>query len=401
MVFAEEDWYELQQFMVEKRRDLHRYPEISTQESRTSQVVAEYLRGLGVEVQTFNGHHGVVGIIRGAAPGPVIALRADMDALPVIEENDVPYKSAVPGVMHACGHDAHTAILMGVAKMLAASREELAGAIKLLFQPAEEAAPVGGAQLLIDDGVLESPKVDAIFGLHVWPDVPLGQIALRTGPMMAASDRFTIKVLGRGAHAAEPHKGVDAIAVAVEVYQGLSKIMHRFISPRETATISVGAIRGGERYNVIPREVVMEGTVRTLSENVRQAIPKLVERMVQGVTAAYGAGYELDYQFGYPVLVNDAKAAGIVAEAAAEVIGCAALQPVEPILGAEDFARYLAKVPGAFFLLGCQQPGNAYPLHSSRFDVDERALLLGARVMYSVVRKALAAYAPDAALRAS
>jgi len=382
---------DLAAMLVEWRRDFHRYPEVSGQEERTSAKIKDFLTSLGFAVQTFPGHHGLCAVVAGRLPGPTVAVRADMDALSVTEETGREYSSTVPGVMHACGHDAHMAIALGTAKLLAESRDRLAGAVKLIFQPAEEAAPLGGASRMIADGALRDPDVAAIFAVHMWPDLPCGHVGLRKGPMAAASDRMNIRVFGDGAHAAEPHKGTDAIAIATAVYQGLNQVMNRQVDPREIATISVGRITGGERYNVIAREVLMEGTVRTLGEGVRREIPRLVDRMVAGVAAAFGGAYALDYQFGYPVLMNDAAAYDAVLEAARRVAGEGAVHgDMAPILGADDFAFYAGVVPGAYFFLGCRGEGATYPLHSSRFDIDERALLVGTKVMYETVLAALA-----------
>jgi len=379
--------------VISLRRDLHRHPELSGQEKRTAEKIAGFLHGLGLEVRTFDRHYGVLGLVHGRQPGPVVALRADMDALPVTEATGKDYSSLVPGVMHACGHDAHTAILLGAASLLANRRQELVGTVKLLFQPAEEANPVGGAKMMLEDGVLESPPVDVVFGLHVWPDLPCGHVGLRKGPMAAASDRINIKILGRGAHAAEPHKGIDAIAIAADVCQGLNQIKSRQVNPRDFATISIGKIAGGERYNIIASEVLLEGTVRTLSEGVRKDIPCQVEKMLAGITSAYGGSYKLDYQFGYPVLINDAAACEVVLGAARRVVGESAVHPdVELMLGADDFARFAEAVPGAYFLLGCRPAAGGFPLHSAQFDIDERALIIGAKVMYETAVSALLHY---------
>lgn len=382
--------------VVDLRRDFHKYPELSGEEGRSSAVIADFLRSIEAEVQTFSNHTGVCGIIRGEHHGPVIALRADMDALPVTEENDVPYKSANPGVMHACGHDAHMAMLLTTAKMLSRKRGELTGSVKVIFQPAEELSPVGGAGQLIQDGVLDD--VEAIFGLHIWPNLPTGQIGIRPGALMAASDRFTVKVLGQGAHAGQPHLGVDAIAMAADIVQGMGRIVSRQLNPLDAATIAVGSIRGGERYNVVAREVVMEGTVRTLGENTRKEIPEKMQRMLTGVTAAQGGNFELNYQFGYPVLNNAEQPVNLVIKAAEGIIGSDSVcTDVKPMLTAEDFSRYLEKVPGAFFWLGCAKIGEkTYPLHNSRFDVDEEAMLLGCKILYQTALDALDTYGAKA-----
>lgn len=374
------------------RRMFHSNPELSNEEKETSLAVFDILTSMGVEVCKFNDHFGLCGIIRGRYPGPVIALRTDMDALPITEANEVPYCSKHAGVMHACGHDGHMAIILGVARMFASSGADFAGTIKLIFQPAEEAAPIGGAGFLIKDGVLAD--VDAIFGLHLWPDLPCGHIGIRQGALMAASDRLNIKILGQAAHAGQPQYGVDAITIAADVIQGLGHIMNRQLDPLETATLSIGKIQGGERYNVIAQEVVLDGTVRTLSEEVRKEIPVKIKRVLDGITAGQGGKYVLDYQYGYPVLNNWAEPTQLVIKAAKEIIISEAIHDdVKPVLAAEDFGNYLSKTPGAFFWLGCGKEGREnYHLHSSNFDIDENTLLVGAKIMYRTVLMALEHY---------
>lgn len=391
-VWDDKNTQDLARQLVLWRRMFHSKPELSTQEEQTSMTIVNALQDLGVEVQRFDGHYGVCGIIRGNYPGPVVAFRTDMDALPVTEANDVPYHSTCPGIMHACGHDGHIAIVLGLAKMFSLCRNELAGTIKLIFQPAEEAAPIGGADQLIKDGVLAD--TDVIFGLHLWPDLPCGQIGIRQGALMAASDRLTIKILGQGAHAGQPHNGVDAVTIASDVIQGIGHIMNRQLDPLETATVSIGTIKGGERYNIIAREVVLEGTIRTLGEKVRSEIQPKIERLLKGATSAQGGSYSLDYQYGYPVLTNWPEPTELVIDAAKKVIGDDAVQEnIQPVLAAEDFGRYLSKVPGAFFWLGCGQTNKKnYGLHSPYFDMDEDALLLGAKIMYQTGLMALKHY---------
>ncbi len=385
---------ELSQWIIDLRRNIHQHPELSNMEQQTGALVAGVLRSLGVDVITYDQHHGVSGCIYGNAPGPVIALRADMDALPIQEENDVEYKSCIPQLMHACGHDAHTAILLGVAKMLVDTRDKWAGCIKLIFQPAEEAAPIGGAKLMIKDGILATPPVDAIFGLHVWPDLACGEVGICSGPMMAASDRFTLTVQGRGAHACYPQKGVDAISIAADIIHGAQQIVARQIDPTETVTISIGTIHGGERYNVVARQVILEGTVRTLNAQLREEVPELLRTMAEKTAAAFGGEINLAYNYGYPVLSNSAEAVDIVLDAAKSTLGVNNVKAaLKPTLGAEDFANYLEHIPGAYFWLGCRNTSRPYyPLHNPRFDIDEAALQVGANVLYKTALTALAYY---------
>lgn len=391
-MWDERNALDIENQLVSWRRSFHSNPEVSREEEETSREIVAILQSMGIEVLTFKDHFGVCGVIRGKYPGPTVALRSDMDALPITETNDAPYRSKRPGVMHACGHDGHMAILLGVAKKFSLCHGEFAGTIKFVFQPAEEAAPIGGAGLLIADGILEN--VDVIFGLHLWPDLPCGHIGIRQGPLMAASDRIGIKILGQAAHAGQPQHGVDAITIAADVIQGLGHIINRQIDPLEAATLSIGNIQGGERYNVIAREVLLDGTVRTLSEKIRRQIAKKVERTIAGIAASQGGSYTLDYQYGYPVLSNWAEPTDLITIAAQQVLNNEQIHSdVQPVLAAEDFGRYLEKVPGAFFWLGCGKEGEEnYHLHSSGFDIDEKALLIGTSIIYKAVLLALIHY---------
>ena len=382
----------LSQKMIQWRRMFHTIPELSNQEKETSRTIVQILKDMGVATHTFDDNYGVCAIITGKHPGPTIAFRADMDALPITETNDVPYKSSYPGVMHACGHDGHMAILLGLTEMFSEYRNDLAGTVKLVFQPAEESSPVGGASSILKTGILNDVK--AIFGLHLWPDIPCGHIGIRQGPLMAASDRLTISLLGLESHAGQPHHGIDAITIASDVIEGLSHIMSRQLDPMETATISIGTIKGGERYNVIAKEVSLEGTVRTLGENVRKEIPPKVERLLAGITAAQGGKYTLDYQYGYPVLNNWAEPTELVINAAKKIISSSTIHTdIKPALTAEDFSNYLVKTPGAFFWLGCGKPDKANSgLHTSSFDMDEEALSIGVNIMYQTGLLALTYY---------
>ncbi len=379
-------------WMTDIRRELHQFPELSCEEAETAARIRAYLESLGLAVQTFPGQHAVVAVIDGASPGPVVALRADMDALPVMEETGLPFASKKKGVMHACGHDGHMAILLGAARLLAEGPRDFAGAIKLIFQPAEEMAPTGGATALLETGALND--VSAIFGLHVWPDLPTGAVGVKSGAMMGASDRVNIHLHGLGAHAGAPHKGVDAIVLAADVVNGIGQLFARQLDPLETATMNIGVIRGGERYNVVARDVVLEGTVRTLSPDVRLEVPKRLQRMLAGRVAAVGASFDLDYRFGYPALYNYPEPTAIVAKAVTRLFGEDALDAeISPTLASEDFARYLEQVPGAFFWLGCTPEGADYvPLHNPKFALDEAALPVGAQLLAAVALDAVAYY---------
>jgi amidohydrolase len=377
--------------MIEWRRALHENPEVSGAEYHTRDFILQKLHELNIPTKTFDGHMGILATIEGKGPGGVVALRADMDALPITESNNLPHCSRNEGVMHACGHDGHMSMLLGAATALKENRNAWRGTIKLVFQPSEEAAPKGGSPLMIADGILENPKVDMMFGMHLWPDLHYGDIGICRGTMMASSDRFTLKLFGAGAHAGAPHQGIDAVMMTSDVLTALSRIIHRQTDPRETATINIGTMHGGERYNVVAKEVVLEGTVRTLNETVRQDIPARMRRMIQGVCDGYGGRYELDYQFGYPSLQNAPDETGFVILAASRFLGAEHVQSDhKPVLGAEDFAFFAEKVPAAYFFVGCGSPGAPVrPLHSGGFDFDERSLFVGAQVMEETALAAL------------
>ena len=377
--------------MIQWRRELHANPEISGSEYQTRDFILRQLQALDIPTKIFDGHAGILATVEGKGPGGVVALRADMDALPITEGNGVPYCSRNEGVMHACGHDGHMAMLLGAATALVENRNSWRGTVKLVFQPAEEAAPHGGSPLMIADGILENPKVDMMFGMHLWPDLHYGDIGICRGTMMASSDRFTLKLFGAGAHAGAPHQGIDALMMTSDVLTALSRIIHRQTDPRETATINIGTIHGGERYNVVAKEVTLEGTVRTLNETVRQDIPERMRRMIQGICDGYGGRFELDYQFGYPSLQNAPDETGFVVLAASRFLGSEHVQSdYRPVLGAEDFAFFAQKVPSAYYFVGCGAAGTPVrPLHNGKFDFDERALFVGAQVMEETALAAL------------
>lgn len=369
-------------YMVKLRRDFHRHPELGMQEVRTAGIVAEQLHHLGLEVETGVAGTGVVGLLRCGRPGKTVALRADMDALPITDGKDVPYKSQVKGVMHACGHDAHVAMLLGVARILTRLAPELAGNVKFLFQPAEEGP--GGAQPMIEAGVLDNPRVDVIVGAHVWSEFPVGHIGIQYGTMMAAVDRFKITILGQGGHGANPHETVDAVVVAAQVVGALQSIVSRNLDPVSPVVLSIGTINGGYRYNVIADRVDMTGTVRTLQPATRERLKQRLEEMVRGLTAAFGADYELEYTAVYPVTRNNDEVTVVVEKAARAVVGPERVQvKSKPSMGSEDFAYFTRVRPGCFFLVGCRNEakGCGFPHHHPRFDIDEEALPIGAAVM--------------------
>ena len=384
--------------LVAWRRDLHQHPELGNREFRTAGVVAEHLRALGLdEVQTGVAHTGVVGLLVGGKPGPVVALRADMDALPVAEEVDVPFASRARapwngedcGVMHACGHDAHTAILMAVAGVLAGLRAQLAGSVKFIFQPAEERPPEGergGAELMIEEGALRNPEPDAIFGLHVTSRLPTSIIGLRSGPLMASADQFRIDVRGRQTHGAAPWSGVDPIVTAAQVVLGLQTIVARQVDiSREAAVVTVGAIKGGVRQNIIPDKVEMIGTIRAFDEGMREDIHGRIRDTAEGIAKAARAQCDVCIERGYDVTVNDAQLTETMLPTLRRVAGAERVQIVPKVTGSEDFSCYQKVVPGMFFFVGVtapgQDPAKAAPNHSPRFHVDESGLLLGVRAL--------------------
>jgi len=377
------------------RRDFHEHPELSNRETRTSKRVAEHLAALGLTVQTGVAHTGVVGLLDSGRPGPVIALRADMDALPVAEEVDVPFASKARstyngqdvGVMHACGHDCHVAILMGVAELLAGMKQQLAGRIKFIFQPAEEGPPPGeegGAALMIKQGVLENPKPEVIFGLHVFAGVEAGMIAYRPGPAMASSDRIKVTVNGRQTHGALPWRGVDPIVISSQIVLGLQTIVSRQVDVSlEPAVVSIGAIKGGVRDNIIPDSVEMLGTVRTFNEDMRKDIHARIRNTVEMIARSAGATAQVHFDNAYPVTVNDEPLTERMVPTLKRVAGDDKVFVGQKITGYEDFSYYQQKIPGFFYFVGITPPGTdrkqCAPNHSPRFYVDESALLLGVR----------------------
>lgn len=381
------------------RRDLHEHPELGNRETRTAKIVADKLKSLGIEVKTGIAHTGVIGLLKGGKPGKVVALRADMDALPVTEQVELPFASKARttyngqdvGVMHACGHDAHVAILLGVAEVLAGMREELPGTVKFIFQPAEEGAPQGeegGAELMVKEGALDQPKVDAIFGLHVTSRFAVGEIAYKPEGMMAAVDSFAIKVLGKQTHGAYPWLGVDPIVVASQIVLALQTIPSRQVdSTLAPSVVTVGAIHGGVRTNIIPDQVEMIGTIRSLDAKMRDDIHARIKRTVENIAASAGAKAEVTITTGYPITYNDPKLTEETLPSFKRLTG-ANVRLVNAVLGAEDFSFFQQNVPGLFYWLGTrpvnqtaeQAPSN----HSPLFYVDEAGLVLGVRSLATV-----------------
>ncbi|WP_335485904.1 M20 metallopeptidase family protein [Bacillus sp. JJ1773] len=370
--------YELKNQLITWRRDFHQHPELGFEEVRTSKIVAEHLESLGIETTRNIGKTGVVGLIKGKSEGPTIALRADMDALPMEDRKTVDYRSKIPGKAHACGHDAHTSMLMGAAKLLAEMGGPEKGNIKLIFQPAEEG--LGGAPAMIEDGVLSSPAVDRIAGLHIDPMLSSGTLAVVRNQAMAAADTFEVKVIGVGGHAARPHQTVDSITVASEVISALQHVVSRQIDPLDPAVLTIGKIEGGSAYNIIAPEVTFIGTVRTLNPEVREAMPNKMESIIKGVTEAFGANYEFNYDMGYPSVINDDQMVDLLDQTAKELVGDSNFNYIKPSMGGEDFSYYTKHIPGVFFRLGASKDGS-YPLHHPLFDINDEILPLGSAAL--------------------
>jgi amidohydrolase len=366
--------------VVALRRDLHEHPELGFEETRTAGIVAERLRRLGYDVHEGIATTGVVGVLVGAKPGKTIMLRADMDALPLPEENDVPYKSRNAGKMHACGHDGHVAILLGAAELLAARAADISGTLVLCFQPAEEGR--GGAQAMVEEGMLERFGVDRAYGLHLFSLMPTGLLGFREGPFYASSDSIEITIEGFGGHGAAPHLSIDPVLIAAEFVASVQKIVSRQIDPLEPAVVTIGSIHSGTTHNVIPSTARLLGTVRAFNPEVRAKMAERIERVLRGVCEASGASFTFDYLWRYPVTSNDAAQTAYVRALAEAQIGADRVLTCDKHMGAEDFSFFAEKVPATYFVLGCMGDArSAFPHHHGRFDIDERALETGVRIM--------------------
>jgi amidohydrolase len=374
--------------VIRWRRHLHQHPELSFHEERTAQFVAETLASFGNLDISRPTPTSVVARLSGARPGPVLAMRADIDALPIEERNSHEFVSRNAGVMHACGHDGHTAMLLGAAKVLTGIRDELAGEIRFIFQHAEELDP-GGAEELVNAGVLDG--VDMIIGAHLWLPMPYGQVGVRSGALMAAPDNFRITISGSGGHAAIPHETIDSIAIAAQVITNLQHIVARNVDPLGSAVVSVTRIAGGTMYNIIPGRVELAGTVRTFDPALRDRVPELMQRIIGGVTAAHGASFTFEYDRGYRPVHNDERATDLLRRAVVRALGSDVLVDATPTMGGEDFSAYQQKVPGSFFFIGArnEEKGIVNPHHHECFDVDERALDSGTRIFVAAAREML------------
>jgi len=383
--------------IIDLRHQIHQYPELGNREYKTAKLVAEHLRSLGIEVETDIAYTGVVGVLKGNKPGPVVAVRADMDALPVTEETDLSFKSTVKttyldkevGVMHACGHDIHTSVQLGVASVLASMKRSLPGTVKFIFQPAEEGPPPGeegGADLMLKEGVFDNPKPSAVFGLHTHAALAVGELGLTIGPAMAAVDQFIITIKGKQSHGAYPHKSVDPIIMATEVVTAFQTIRSRSLSPLEPSVVTVGIIRGGERFNIIPEEVHLEGTVRTYNKDVQDMVEKRMNEILEGITLAYGGSFELNYDRGTPATINDPELCKQMIPTLERVVGKDNLKMMDPVMGGEDFALFANEVPGIYYRLGVVKPGTTSGwIHTPTFRADDSCLEVGIRAMSNLV----------------
>ncbi len=370
--------------MVGWRRHMHQHPELSFEEEKTARYIQGKLQSFGLEVKTNIGGHGLIGVLEGDQPGKTVALRADFDALPIDDEKEVPYKSQNPGVMHACGHDGHTAALLGTAKALSAFRQQIKGKVVFIFQPAEETPP-GGAKFMVEDGVLD--EIDYVFGVHLDSQAPVGTVAVGEGYQMAAVDKFSILIQGKGGHGARPHEAVDALVIASEVVSSLQKIVSRHVDPLQSAVVTIGVLQAGSAFNVIADKAVLEGTVRTFDAEIRKQVEDQIRRIVEGVTSAYNATSTIDYLNGYPALYNPPEETEVVRNLLVDQFSEENVREMEPSMGAEDFSYFLLEKPGTYFRVGAQNEKveTQFPHHHPKFDFDERALLNSGKSFVKII----------------
>lgn len=373
-----EEAKKMKDWLIQIRRDFHQHPELSTEEERTREKIITYLKEIDIPFNTFGSHHGVIGLIKGTKPGKTVALRADMDALPMEDLKDTSYRSVNRGIAHACGHDAHMAILLGAARLLKEYSRYLTGSVKLIFQPAEET--IGGAKPMIEEGVLENPKVDAIFGLHVTPEIPVGKIGIKYDQMNGSSDALEVILKGKSSHGAYPQDGVDTILIAAQTINLIQSIVSRNTDPREAAVITIGTIEGGTQANILAKEVRLQGTLRTVLPQVRKRTIERLKETVEGTAKALGGEGILTIEPGYPTLTNHQEIVDLVRSNTEALLGKEQLQVLKNVsLGVEDFAFFLEVVPGAFYRLGSgnSRKGIIHPGHSNLFDIDEECLTIG------------------------
>jgi len=390
--------------IIELRHKIHQNPELSNRETQTAALVAEYLKGLGLAPRTGIAKTGVVALLKGGKPGPLIAVRADMDALPVVEQTDLPFRSTKHdtidgqqvGVAHACGQDVHTTSLLGVASVLTAIQKDLPGSVLFIFQPAEEGPPAGekgGASLMLEEGLFKDAKPVAAFALHSFPELQVGQIAFNPGPTYAAVDQFRIKIHGKQSHGAYPHQSVDPIVTGSEVVMALQTIRSRNLPPLEPSVVTVGIFRGGERFNITPGEVTLEGTVRTYKKEVQDEVERRMREILDGITRANGATFELDYQRNAPATVNDAALTQTVQPLLERIVGAENVKISEPTMGGEDFAYFANVVPGFYYRLGVVKPGTTSGgLLTTTFRADDSAVPVGIRTMSRLLVDYLSSY---------
>jgi amidohydrolase len=391
----QKDYDAIEDKVIEWRRDIHQNPELGNREFKTAEKIAKHLKSLGIEVTTGVAHTGVVGLLKGDLPGKIVALRADIDALPVTERNDLPFKSTVTaeflgekvGVMHACGHDTHTAILMGVAEVLSKNKDKIKGTVKFIFQPAEEGPPPGeegGALLMVKEGVMENPKVDAIFGLHINSQTPVGMIRYKSGGTMAAAQSFTIKVKGKQSHGSQPWSGVDPILISAKIIDGLQTIISRETNlTNEAAVITVGKIKSGVRFNIIPESAEMIGTIRTLDYDMKDKLNKRMVEMVETIAKAYGGSATCEIKDATDITYNHPELVEQMLPTIKRTAGAKNVVIQKAITGAEDFSYFQREAPGFFFFLGGMTPGNteSFPHHTPDFKIDDSGLILGVRTL--------------------
>jgi amidohydrolase len=374
--------------LVAIRRAIHQYPEPGFREHRTASLVRAELRRCGIEPRRVCGT-GTVGVVRGGRPGPTILIRADMDGLPVTEENRVPYASKTRGMMHACGHDGHVAMALVAARILQGRRASLRGNVKFMFQPAEEGP--GGAGPMIEEGLLEKPRVDAAFAIHLWNNLPVGRAGVRAGPVFASADEFAMTVVGKGGHGAAPHQTVDPVAIAAQVVVACQAIVSRRVDPTRASVVTFGEIHGGTRHNIIPDQVQLTGTLRAFDRAVRRQLRADLPRIAARVAAAFGARLRFEFTQGYPPTVNDPKMTSLVRDAAREALGKSAPTEQDPSMGAEDMSLVLERVPGCYLFVGSSnaRKGLTFPHHSARFDFDEGALAGGVELWLRLAGRVL------------